>query len=261
MLKLSKYELRKNRNTLLFLLAGLGILQIFYMLCIHYKEEDYIASSAVFLALYAFVCYFSVFILAVTNYYREINSRTSYLVFMTPVSPIRIILSKMLTVLLIGITFFIILAALAFYDLGMLSGYYNEYAEMAEIINDVLNQFGVNTAEILFNIGFGIITFLLAFFASITLVYLCITLSATLLQNSRFKLIGSILLFIVASIGRSKTESWIETTFLSETEIVYGNYTLGDMLIQALPYTALNLTLMIFCTIATAWLLKKKISL
>lgn len=258
MLKLSKYELRKNRNALLFLLAGLAVLQIAYMLSIHLEEESWIISFTAMLALYAFVCYFSVFIFAVTNYYREITSRTSYLVFMTPVSPFRIVLSKMLTVLLLGIIFVVLLAILAVFDFQLLASYYNEYAEMTEIINEVLLQFGINTGEILFNILFGILTFLLAFFASVTLVYLCITLSVTLLQNSRFKLIVSIILFVIATILRTKAEEYLETMFYFESSAVHS---IGDLLLQALPYTGLNLVLVVICVIGTSWLLKKKISL
>ncbi len=264
MLKLSKYELRKNRTALIFLLSGLGILQIVFMLCIHFEKEDYILSSAAFLALYALICYFAVFIFAITNYYREINSRTSYLVFMTPISPLRIVLSKMLTVLLLGIIFVVILAVLALLDIQLITVYYNEYTEMAEIINEVLSQFGINTAEILFNILFGILTFLLAFFSSITLVYLCVTLSATLLQNSRFKLLGSIVFFLLASFLRTKAEGNIETLFynkfpLPNTEVISINMT--DLLFYSLPYTGLNLILVILCVTITTWLLKKKLSL
>ena len=39
---------------------------------------------------------------------------------------------------------------------------------------------------------FGIITFLLSVFSTVAMLYLCITLAATLLQNSRLKLVVTI---------------------------------------------------------------------
>ena len=99
MFRLSKYELRKNRTALFVLLAGLAALQICFLIALRGKTQDYAIIWSTILVLYAVVCYFAVFIFAITNYYREINSKTSYLVFMTPVSALSIILSKMLSVL------------------------------------------------------------------------------------------------------------------------------------------------------------------
>ena len=101
MFRLSKYELRKNRTALFVLLAGLAALQICFLIALRGKTQDYAIIWSTILVLYAVVCYFAVFIFAITNYYREINSKTSYLVFMTPVSALSIILSKMLTVLVL----------------------------------------------------------------------------------------------------------------------------------------------------------------
>ena len=88
MFRLSKYELRKNRTALFVLLAGLAALQICFLIALRGKTQDYAIIWSTILVLYAVVCYFAVFIFAITNYYREINSKTSYLVFMTPVSAI-----------------------------------------------------------------------------------------------------------------------------------------------------------------------------
>ena len=258
MLKLSKYELRKNRNTLLFLLGGLLILQLLFQLALSHGEDPEIGASVTVLFLYGLVCYFSVFLLAVINYYREINSRTSYLVFMTPVSPLCIILSKMLTVLILGLILAGALGLLALADLQQLSTYYGEYAPIWDQITTLLASVGIRTGEIWSNILYGIITFLLSFYATVTIIYLCITLTATLLQNSRFRLIVSIVFFLLATWGRSKLQDWIGTFFQPDFA---NDISLTDLLTQSWPYTLLNLAVLIVCVATTSQLLKKKLSL
>ncbi|MBQ8639680.1 MAG: hypothetical protein IJ468_10980 [Lachnospiraceae bacterium] len=256
MLKLSKYEFRKNRNALLLLIAGLIFLQILYLLALNTKDDDYIFSAAGTLFLYALICYFSIFIFAVTNYYREINSRTSYLIFMTPVSPLRIVLSKMLTVLFLGIILAALLGVLGVWDIHLLASNYEEYTGMLDMINELLLEFGIKTDEIFSSILFTLLTFLLSFYSTIAVIYLCITLTATLLQNSRFKVIVSIVFFLLASEGRSKLEELIGNHYV----IRYGERFL-DLLFQAWPYTLLNLGVLLLSVTATTWLLKKKLSL
>lgn len=73
MFRLSKYELRKNRTALFVLLAGLAALQICFLIALRGKTQDYAIIWSTILVLYAVVCYFAVFIFAITNYYREIN--------------------------------------------------------------------------------------------------------------------------------------------------------------------------------------------
>lgn len=258
MLKLSKYEFRKNRNALLLLIAGLGILQAAYMLSLGTKKDSYIFSSSGLLLLYGMVCYFAIFLFAVTNYYREINSRTSYLVFMTPVSPFRIVLSKMLTVLFLGLIMAGLLGALAALDLQLLAGRYDEYTGLLDMIQDAMLQFGIHTGEIFSGILFGLITFLLSFYATVALIYLSITLSATLLQNSRFKLVVSILLFLAASLLRSKLQDLVGTVYSIQVTDHTGFI---ELLYQSWPYTLLNLGVFLISVAVTTWLLKKKISL
>ena len=119
MFRLSKYELRKNRTALFVLLAGLAALQICFLIALRKETQDYAIIWSTILVLYAVVCYFAVFIFAITNYYREINSKTSYLVFMTPVSALSIILSKMLTVLVLGVILAAALGALGWLDFSI----------------------------------------------------------------------------------------------------------------------------------------------
>lgn len=258
MLKLSKYELRKNRSALLIILAGLAALELCFLFCVWRDAEDYVFMWSGFLVLYAVICYFSVFLFAITNYYREINSKTSYLVFMTPVSSLWVILSKMLTVLMLGVILAGALGALAFLDLSLLLDYYQEYESLGEVINEALARFGINTSEIAAQLLFGIITFLLSVFSIVALLYLCITLAATLLQNSRLKLVVTIAFFIAGFWLRGKLQELVGELY----PVVYTESTgFTQLLYQSWPYALLNLAVLALCMALTTWLLDKKLSL
>ena len=76
MLKLMKYEFRKNRTALLVIGSGLLLLQLYYMFGCFTESDTHLGASAALLILWSVVCFFTVFILAVTNYSRELNSKS-----------------------------------------------------------------------------------------------------------------------------------------------------------------------------------------
>ena len=258
MFRLSKYELRKNRTALFVLLAGLAALQICFLIALRGETLDYAIIWSTILVLYAVVCYFAVFIFAITNYYREINSKTSYLVFMTPVSALSIILSKMLTVLVLGVILAAALGALGWLDFSLFLNQYSVYKSMGEVISEVMKNFGIDTAQVASMALFGIITFLLSVFSTVAMLYLCITLAATLLQNSRLKLVVTIALFVAGIYAESKIQGVITDlhpmVYRDTVDLIY-------LLQQSWPYALANLAELALFMILTTWLLEKKLSL
>ena len=193
MFRLSKYELRKNRTALFVLLAGLAALQICFLIALRGKTQDYAIIWSTILVLYAVVCYFAVFIFAITNYYREINSKTSYLVFMTPVSALSIICQDADCSCAWSDTCGSAWCT-GWLDFSLFLNQYSVYKSMGEVISEVMKNFGIDTAQVASMALFGIITFLLSVFSTVAMLYLCITLAATLLQNSRLSLLLIVLL-------------------------------------------------------------------
>ena len=252
MFRLSKYELRKNRTALFVLLAGLAALQICFLIALRGKTQDYAIIWSTILVLYAVVCYFAVFIFAI------INSKTSYLVFMTPVSALSIILSKMLTVLVLGVILAAALGALGWLDFSLFLNQYSVYKSMGEVISEVMKNFGIDTAQVASMALFGIITFLLSVFSTVAMLYLCITLAATLLQNSRLKLVVTIALFVAGIYTESKIQGVITDlhpmVYRDTVDLLY-------LLQQSWPYALANLAELALFMILTTWLLEKKLSL
>ena len=237
MFRLSKYELRKNRTALFVLLAGLAALQICFLIALRGKTQDYAIIWSTILVLYAVVCYFAVFIFAITNYYREINSKTSYLVFMILAAA---------------------LGALGWLDFSLFLNQYSVYKSMGEVISEVMKNFGIDTAQVASMALFGIITFLLSVFSTVAMLYLCITLAATLLQNSRLKLVVTIALFVAGIYAESKIQGVITDlhpmVYRDTVDLIY-------LLQQSWPYALANLVELALFMILTTWLLEKKLSL
>ncbi len=258
MFRLSKYELRKNMIALLVLLGGLAGLEIGYLFGVKSGRQELALMWLAFFALYALICYFAVFIFAITNYYREINSRTSYLVFMTPVSPLGIILSKMLTVLVLGVILAVAIGALGWLDMVMFLDHFSEYQSLGEVIIEMLNSIGINTTHLASSALLGTIVFILSIFSSVAILYFCITLAATLLQNSKLKLIVTVLLVVAGIYAQSKIDGFISNA----SQMVYGDsVNFMQVVMQSGPYVLVNLVELAVFIALTTWLLDKKLSL
>ena len=210
--------------------------------------------------LFCFVCaewcYFAVFIFAITNYYREINSKTSLSCVYDHERSAT--LSKMLTVLVLGVILAAALGALGWLDFSLFLNQYSVYKSMGEVISEVMKNFGIDTAQVASMALFGIITFLLSVFSTVAMLYLCITLAATLLQNSRLKLVVTIALFVAGIYTESKIQGVITDlhpmVYRDTVDLLY-------LLQQSWPYALANLAELALFMILTTWLLEKKLSL
>ena len=90
------------------------------------------------------------------------------------------------------------------------------------------------------------------------MLYFCITLAATLLQNSKLKLVMTIILFVAGMYAKSKIQDWITDIY----PMVYDDtVNFVQLLLQSWPYALANLIELAVFMILTTWLLEKKLSL
>ena len=256
MLNLIKYEFRKNRTVLLVISGGLLLLQLYYMFnAFTFKgNEDKLAFSAAFLILYSVICFFAVFILAVANYSRELNSKSSYLIFMTPNSSYTIIFSKMLSTLFLGIAIAAVFVLLCILDMNLYHMAVPEANDFATAIRHMLESMGIPVGEILLNALSGILTFLVDFFAVVSIVYLSVTLSATFLQNSKLKGILSVALFLLLTYVLSRITDLLPLLYDPPRNTT-------EALLSVLPATIFNLAVLVVCIFVSGRLLEKRVSL
>ena len=242
MLKLTKYELRKNLLGIGIVAGIICVLQALFMFFCLTENINYTSLFGGLLIIAASVSYFIVFIFGVVTYYRELSSKSSYLIFMTPNSSLSIITSKLLYTLIIGIGISAI-----FIGFGDLADALKNFSEMLKIM-------GIDVVNIIINIVAGIISFLIAFFFLISLAYFAITLSSTALQNNKIKGFISVILFCVLAYATIKISSLLP-------ELYKNPDSLSQALMSSLPATIFQLLMVVACTFGSAVLLDKKVSL
>lgn len=255
MFKLTKYELRKTRTTLLIAAACFAILELAYIIGLALHKDDLAGGSAAFLVLFATFSYLFFLALAIMNYSKELNSKSSYLIFMTPNTPLAIISAKMLMILLVGLGSLAIYALFGWLDIRLLIAFLPDAEMTGDLLTGFANGLGIDLPELGFTLLAMLIAMIVTFFMLVALAYLAITLSATFLQNSRLKGLISCILFLALFLAAT----WIDNHLIPD---LYPNpATWQQLWIGIAPSCLYYIVLMILATFACSVLLEKKVSL
>lgn len=266
MLNLMKYEFRKNK-LIIGVLAGIGIiLEIGYFVNFAMAHgtgrkalaaRENIMMMIGFLSILAVVGFFTIFILGIVNYRNELNSKSSYLIFMTPNSSLKIILSKLLYVLIVEVVFAAAIGFMIVFDALQTTAFLDKGNVIEYIIEFFDEFFDVNLRKMLMEIILQIISFMIAFFSIMVMAYCAITLSSTFLYNSRWRGFVSVLLFIVICIAVTYVDNQIIQKFTREVDI----FTAKGRMLYLLPDTVYYLLIMVAGTFGCAKLIDKAINL
>ena len=272
MLRLIKYELRKNRALLLTILGVIVALEAYFLVSAHLAEKYQITSSlssaaqqaevnlVVSMSLLAFASFgtaMAVFIMGVAGYSRELNQKTSYLIFMTPNSTMAIVGSKLLFTLFTGVAFAALLAALAFADFNVMAsvvspewrGYYN-------LLDAFMTNNNLSLTGALLTIAFYVSVVFLSIIATVSVAYFAITLSATFMRGKKGHALVSVLLFLVISWGISRLTSLM---IPDDVYRIMGNA--SDMTRIIAPQALLDAGVLALSLVSCAWMLKKRVDL
>lgn len=255
MLKLIKYEFRKNFTPLLIFFGLLIILEIFFLYGYITEDDGTLILAISGLVLSSAIAYFVILAIGIFSYSRELKNKTIYLIFMTPNSTIKIILSKLIHVALTAIITGAIFATLGIYDLKLYIDFLGDTTiSVTDIIDILLASFNTNISQVIFSVIGFIIVVLVVLLTYVVMGYLSITLSQTLLSNSNAKGFLSAVFFIILFV--------INTIIVNHLPILkeYPK-TIMEYVYARLPQTIFELILMIIMIIGTAQLLDKKISL
>ena len=277
MLKLIKYELRKNRALLLVVLGVIIALEAYFLVSARmtgslnaalnqkWTEETFEASqraevnliiSMVLLAVASFGTALTIFIMGVSGYSRELNQKTSYLIFMTPKSTISIVGSKLIFTLLTGVVFAAILVGMAIVDFPMMmdslgtewQGYYN-------LLDWFMAENDMSLAGTLLTIVFFVGVVFLNIISTVSIAYLAITLSATFMRGKKGHALVSILLFIALAYANSKLASLFMNNKTYEFEKAL------DLLQALWPQVIQDAAVVVVSLFGCAWMLKKRVDL
>ena len=254
MLKLVKYEFRKNRTFLLILLGACIVLEGYFLISKQVHHETHLVVSAVLLAIAAFAVGICLFAVGIASYTNELKQKSSYLIFMTPNSGRKIIASKILYTLFLGLAFTALLCWFFTMDYSMFMEEFDAEHQYRGILEFLMLNQGMNIGQTLLTTAGMILSGLLEVLSIVGVIYFAVTLSSTVLQNKKGKGIVSLLLVVAFIFGLSKLSGlyWDgNATFDTIMDVV-------KMLIPDAVQSAVVLTASIF---GSAYLLDKHVSL
>ena len=254
MLKLMKYEFRKNRMGLAVMVGIAAGLYVLAPLGRVIDKRELMFVSVFLLFSYAFAAYIYVLVQGITAYSGELRGRTGYLLMMVPRSTMSILFGKLLFTLAFALVMLAVSAlALAASGAILLSEIY-EVKGMIELAKMLMSQGGFDPATIAHAALFFAGIILTSVLVLVAMGYLAVTLSATLLSNGKLRGLVSFAFFCVLV----ALVSFLQNLASPEMQL-YGSY--ADALRSAAPAMVLDLALTGAFTALSAVLLKKWVSL
>ena len=254
MLKLVKYELRKNRTALLVLLAILVALEAYFLLSVSRQSDADVIIAMSLLSLAIVGCSFAVFIFGISSYSGELKRKSSYLIFMTPNSTLSVIVSKLLFTLVIAMCFSGLAIALMVVDVPVTAQAYGEWEGYFVLFDSLLLQQGISVHEILISLVLSLAEMFLQLLSYVGVAYLSITISATVLNGRKGRGFLSFAIFCAITYGLACISGLYSYISYEAGEAVSYIGLLAPALLQSIVVLAVS-------TVLSAWMLKKHVAL
>ena len=199
MFKLMKYEFRKTWITKLILLGVTAVAEAVYLFGLYTEKEGPLSVSVMLLTMLAVFGVLVIGLESVLTLHRDMNTKQSYMLFMTPNSGYQILGAKVLecglSILITGAFYF----ALGAMDITLLFAKSGQLNQLWDMIQNVISQFTINgrpltiNAEIMAALTFSLLT---GWIGIVTMAYLADVVSAALLNGKKFNGLLSFVLFL-----------------------------------------------------------------
>lgn len=215
MLKLMKYEFRKLRTVLIFMAVALVGLEAGFLAGDALDNYRLAGISLWLLTSLAFGSYVYILIAGIVSYSQELNSKTGYMTFLTPVTPMGVVASKLLFTVLTALAATALFGAAAYFD-------FTRVFHRLDVDPDALREFGfalslvtrglgASVLRVLVNVAAAVGGVLIEILLVMCTAYLAITLSATLLQNRKglLRRLATCLFFLALAFVTSRVHGWM----------------------------------------------------
>lgn len=196
MLKLFKYEFMKTRLSKLIILGITLVLEIAFAASLLKNDDELQGICVLLLVLFATVSILWLGLQSILTLHKDMNTRQSYMLFMTPNSSYKILGAKVLenaASVLLGGVFFCALGAL---DLTLLMDHHQALDQLMEMFQDVLESFSKNIRFDTYSILTFCLYTLISWLSTVTLAYFAVIISAALLGGKKGNLFISFLIFL-----------------------------------------------------------------
>lgn len=199
MLKLMKYEFRKTRFSKLVLLGIAAVLEIVYLIALYANKSEFLVLSVSLLTFLATGGIMFIGLESVITLHRDMNTKQSYMLFMTPNSSYKILGAKVLengvSILLAGAFFF----ALGALNIMLLFAKEGQLGEIWNMFQDFIHNFAPNANIDAGVVGALVFSLLTGWICSVTTAYLADVISTALLTGKKHNGLLSFLFFLVLS--------------------------------------------------------------
>lgn len=207
MLKLIHYEFRKTWFTKLILLGITALLEVVFLISLYGELTDYQVMSVFLLTMLAIGGVMIIGLQSVVTLHRDMNTRQSYMLFMTPNSCYKILGAKMvengLSILVAGAFFF----ALGALDITLVMAKEGELSQLWEMIQRFIATINQEIPLNIDGVASFIFNLLSGWIGVVSAAFLADVISAALLNGKPHNGIVSFLIFI----GISLLSGWLSS--------------------------------------------------
>ncbi len=255
MLKTIKYEFRRSIGAFIILGVIFGLLELYYLYGVFADKTKHMGIAIVLLMIASMAMYMFVLLFSILSYKKDIEQKQGYLVFMTPTSTYSVIGAKLITTLITGVAIVAVIFALFAIDWKILMSKDKNLSNFIDLMEDVFEAMSFKTDNIILGLLALVFVFLISFYLMVTIAYLALSLSNTLLSNKKGKgfisFVFFIILYIVITVISNKLPHIGKQPFTQIT----------DAMIYNIPQYLFHTVMIVVCFYSSAWLLNNKINL
>ncbi|MDO5560882.1 MAG: hypothetical protein Q4F95_14975 [Oscillospiraceae bacterium] len=266
MIKLVKYDIIKTKTVLLAVFMGLFVTEAAFIIGMITKLNLMIGVSSVILVLALTTSLIALVIYAIHIYNTDFSKKQGYMPFLTPTSPYAIIASKLITTLLVAFVATIIAICFFSIDMYLVTKDVKPELSLGYAIKVVLDSFDGKWGSVIL----CLINIVLEFLNNIIVIYLAITLTNSLLGESKLRGITAfgmwvainVIMMLIAKVLSLATKSSIfsgslNTSAGSVEDLV--NLSFNNKLIILGIISNLVISVIIYSV--TGWIADKKMSM
>lgn len=250
MLKLMKYEFKKQGFSKLVIICLVAIIEVVFLLGVFLDKEGWQGTSMGVLLLFTIGAMIFLGFEAILTFSNDLKTKCSYMLFLTPTTTYSIVGAKVLAAAIQGILAACIFAAIFILDGGILVARYDFIAELKQMIMEFSRQFLKLDIDMvtIFSVVASVLT---SWLSTITIAFFSITLSTTFLANNKLKGLISFVIFI-----------GINVIIYYLMDLILGSQidNLAEMTRYNLFTSLFSLVFIILTYTGTAWMLDKKVS-
>ena len=249
--KTMKYELIRSKITLLVLGGVLGGSELIFLLGLMSDSGSLTGLGILFLTMSAAVGYFTIWLLGLISFSKDLRQKSGYMIFLTPVSPYKIIIAKLLVGMIELFATAAAIIALATLDLAMLTNKY-EQVQMLRSLSRIMGVAENNLAGVFVAL---LLTYAVSVLALYAIAYFASAFAAMLTSSKGGQKGLTVVLIIVILIIYGAIR-----IALTGEEIVFYS-TVWERVKTEIPATIFSFLIAAAFTFLTGHLVDKKVSL